>query len=113
MFNIHPVTLSPKAAEEVRKIRQTKNIPVEYGLRVGIRGGGGCGGAKLIIGFDKKKESDLAYEIEGIQVLVDKKHTLYVVGKLVDYYEGEDARGFLLVEKPGIRMANFDPGAAN
>lgn len=108
MFNIHPVTLTPKAAEEVRKIRQTKNIPVEYGLRVGIRGGAGCGGVKLIIGFDKKRESDQAYEFEGIQVFVDKKHTMYVVGKEVDFYEGEDARGFLVVEKPGIRMTSFD-----
>lgn len=111
MFNIHPVTLSPKAAEEVQKIRKTKNIPVEYGLRVGVRGGGGCGGARLIIGFDKKKESDLAYEIEGIQVFVDKKHTMYVLGKEVDFYEDGDARGFLLVEKPGIRMTSLDPGA--
>ena len=100
MFDLHPVTLSPKAAVEVRKIMQTKNIPADYRLRVGVRGGRGCGAATLIIGFDKPKDSDLSYEIEGIPVLVDKKHTMYVIGKEVDFYEGADARGFVFVEQP-------------
>ncbi len=96
---IIPVTLSKKAAEEVRKIMKTKNIPKDYGLRIGIRGSG-CGGAALMIGFDKQKTGDLAYQIEDIPVYVDKKHTLYVVGKEVDFYEGSDKRGFMFVDSP-------------
>lgn len=100
MFDqVKPVTLSSKAAVEVKKIMETKNIPPDYGLRIGVRGGSGCGGAKLIIGFDKKKASDLAYVIDGIQVYVDKKHTMYVIGKEVDFYEGADTRGFMFVEQ--------------
>ena len=98
--NLQPVKLTPRAAEEVRKIMQTKNIPADYGLRVGIRGGGGCGGAQLIIGFDKKKEADIAYRIDDIPVYVDKKHTLYVIGKQVDFYEGADAKGFMFADQP-------------
>jgi len=94
-----PVTLSKKAAEEIRKIMKTKNIPTDYGLRVGIRGSG-CGGAALMIGFDKKKDSDLSYEIDDIPVYVDKKHTLYVIGKEVDFYDGADNRGFMFVDPP-------------
>jgi iron-sulfur cluster assembly protein len=101
--NLQPITLTVRAAEEVRKIMQTKNIPVDYGLRVGVRGGGGCGGAQLIIGFDKKKDADLAYIIEGIPVYVDKKHTMYIIGKQVDFYEGADARGFLFAEQPASK----------
>jgi iron-sulfur cluster assembly protein len=97
--NIHPITISPRASEEIRKIMQTKGIPAGYGLRVGIRGGG-CGGASLIIGFDKKKETDLSYIIEGITVFVDKKHTLYVVGKQVDFIDDSEARGFMFVDAP-------------
>jgi iron-sulfur cluster assembly protein len=100
MFDtVEPVTLSSRAAEEVKKIMATKNIPPDYGLRIGIRGGHGCGGARLIIGFDKKKDSDLEYMVEGIQVYVDKKHTMYVIGKEVDYYDGEDGRGFMFVDQ--------------
>ncbi len=98
MFSpINPVTISAKAAEEIRKIMETKNIPDDYALRVGIRGGG-CGGVSLMIGFDKQKDTDLAYSVEGIPVLVEKKHTMYVIGKEVDFYEGADARGFMFVD---------------
>ncbi|HWA32542.1 MAG TPA: iron-sulfur cluster biosynthesis family protein [Cyclobacteriaceae bacterium] len=96
MFDeLKPVTLTQRAAEEVQKIMQTKNIPEGYGLRIGAQGGGGCGGARLIIGFDKKKDTDLAYVLNGIQLFIDKKHTLYVMGKEVDFYEGADAKGFM------------------
>lgn len=96
--NVQPVTISPKAAAEIRKIMATKNIPGDYSLRVGVRGGG-CGGVSLIIGFDKKKASDLTYSIDGIPVLVDKKHTMYIIGKEVDFHESADARGFMFVDK--------------
>jgi len=96
--NIHPVTISERAAEEIRKIMQTKNIPADYGLRVGVKGGG-CG-VSLLIGFDRRKDSDLAYEIAGIPVYVDKKHTMYIVGKEVDFIENEEAHGFTFIDPP-------------
>lgn len=99
--NLKPIGLTTRAAEEVRKIMQTKNIPADYALRVGIRGGG-CGGVSLIIGFDKQKPNDLTYNEEGIDVLIDKKHTMYLLGKQVDFYEGADARGFMFVEQPTL-----------
>jgi iron-sulfur cluster assembly protein len=95
--NVKPIGISARAAEEVKKIMQSKNIPAGYGLRLGIKGGG-CGGVSLIIGFDKQKPTDLAYELEGIQVYVEKKHTMYLIGKEVDFYEGADARGFMFTE---------------
>ena len=95
--SLNPVTISPRAVEEILKIIKTKNIPEGYGLRIGVKGGG-CGGVSMIIGFDKKKNTDLIYAIGDIEVYVDKKHTMYVIGKEVDYYEGEDTRGFMFVD---------------
>jgi iron-sulfur cluster assembly protein len=94
--NLQPVTISQRAAEEIRKIMSTKNIPADYGLRVGVRGGG-CG-VSLIIGFDKQKETDIAYQIDNIPVYIDKKHTMFIIGKRVDFHDGEDARGFIFVD---------------
>lgn len=96
--DIQPVTLSARAVEEIRKIMDSKNIPQGYGLRVGVRGGG-CG-ATLIIGFDKQKSTDHTYQIDGLAVFIDKKHTMYLIGKEVDFYEGEDARGFVFIDTP-------------
>lgn len=98
MFDtIQPITLTTRAAAEVLNIMQTKNIPEGYALRLGVKGGG-CGGVSLIIGFDKQKPSDLSYSMEGVHILVDKKHTMYLLGKQVDFYEGADAKGFMFVE---------------
>jgi len=94
----NPVTLSKAAAVEVKNIMQHKNIPNDYGLRIGMKGGGGCGaGMTHMLGFDKAKASDLMYESEGISIYVEKKHLMYLIGLQVDFYEGADARGFTFV----------------
>lgn len=97
--NIHPVTISGRACQEIQQIMATKGIPADYGLRVGIKGGG-CGGVSLMIGFDKKKDTDLSYEVDGITVYVDKKHAMYLIGKQVDFVDEADARGFTFVDQP-------------
>ncbi|MEQ8244146.1 iron-sulfur cluster biosynthesis family protein [Fulvivirga sp.] len=100
-----PVTLTPKAIEEVRNIMSNKNIPEGYSLRIGIKGSGGCAGFTFMLGFDKKKDSDLEYDIEGIPVLVEKKHTMYLLDLEVDFYEGGDARGFTFVKNTSPAQA--------
>jgi iron-sulfur cluster assembly protein len=95
---IKPVKLSPKAIIEVRNIMKTKNIPEEYGLRIGMKGGGGCGaGMSYLIGFDKKKSADLEYFEGDIPVFIEKKHMMYLVGLSVDFHESNDARGFAFI----------------
>ena len=105
--NIHPVTISTRAVSEIKKIMETKNIPEGYGLRVGVKGGG-CG-VSLIIGFDKKKDTDMSYMISDIPVYLDKKHTMYIIGKQVDFYDGEDGRGFLFRESEAAKT--LDPAS--
>jgi iron-sulfur cluster assembly protein len=88
-----PISITQRAAEEIRRTLKTKNIPEGYGLRVGVKGGG-CGVTPLL-GFDKRKEDDQEFMIHGIPVYVNKKQTLFVVGKEIDFYDGADERGFL------------------
>ncbi|MDE2769896.1 MAG: iron-sulfur cluster assembly accessory protein [Bacteroidota bacterium] len=89
-----PVTLSPRAAEEVQKILTTKSIPEDYGLRVGVRGGG-CSGMSYILGFDKLREHDITFNFDGIVLYIDKRQGLYLLGTMIDYHAGLDARGFV------------------
>lgn len=96
--NIRPVSITGRACEEIRHIIKTKGIPGDYGLRVGIKGGG-CGGIALMIGFDKKKDSDLAYIVDDITIYVDKKHAMYLLGKRVDFVDDAEGRGFTFVEE--------------
>ena len=92
-----PVTISKKAIQEIKHIIQTKKVPDGYGLRIGVKGGG-CG-ATLILGFDQKLENDIEYEVENIPVYIQKRETLFVIGKEVDFYEGSDKRGFVFSDK--------------
>lgn len=95
-----PVTLTERAAAEVRRIVANKQIPAHFGLRVGVKGGG-CSGMSYVLGFDKAREHDLTFEVSGgdaggpITVFMDKRHGLYLVGTTVDYHDGLDARGFV------------------
>lgn len=88
-----PVLLSSRAADEVRKIITTKEIPDGYGLRIGVRGGG-CSGMSYLLGFDKKREHDIKFDFEGITLYIDKRHGLYLMGTTIDYHDGLNARGF-------------------
>lgn len=88
-----PIKISPKAVEEIGRILKTKNVPEEYFLRVGVRGGG-CSGMSYILGFDKKREYDLEFVIDGVTVVMDKRQGLYLMGMVIDYHDGLSARGF-------------------
>ena len=88
-----PIQISPNAAKEIRKIIRKKNIPDGYGLRVGVKGGG-CSGMSYVLGFDKEREKDRVFEIDGITVYMDKRHGLYLMGTTINYHDGLDARGF-------------------
>jgi len=88
-----PVRLTPRAAEAVKKIMTAKDIPEGYGLRVGVKGGG-CSGMSYVLGFDKSREHDRAFELDGIAVYLDKRQGLYLMGTVIDYHDGLDARGF-------------------
>lgn len=98
MNKFDPVSITPKAVEEIKEILTNKNIPSDYGLRIGISGGGGCGGMSFILGFDHKKEGDMEYVVDDITVYIEKKHTMYLLGMAVDFYEGADARGFTFIK---------------
>lgn len=89
-----PVSFTWRALEEIRRIKSQKNIPEGYGLRVGAEGGG-CSGYSYILGFDKKKEKDDYYDLEGIQVFIEKRHGMFVLGMEIDFAETEEGMGFV------------------
>ncbi len=91
-----PVTFSKEALQEIKATIAAKNIPSDYGVRVGVKGGG-CAGVSYILGFDKKNENDLTFEVQGIRVYVEKKDVMHLIGMEVDFYEGNNARGFTFV----------------
>ena len=90
---ILPVSFTSTALAQVKKIIQVKNIPADYGLRVGVSGAG-CAGVSYLLGFDKKKEKDDVFVVDGLEIYIEKKALLYVAGQLIDFHEGDQASGF-------------------
>lgn len=91
-----PITITEKAEVEIKNIIANKNIPADYRLRVGVKGGG-CGGMSYALGFDKPKTEDQQFEIAGIQILIEKKHFMFLMGMQIDFFEGDEARGFTFI----------------
>lgn len=93
-----PVNITGKALVEIKSILKNKNIPAEYGLRIGIKGAGGCVGISYMLGFDLLRDDDDVFDFEGLQVYIAKKHLMYLIGLAVDYHSGTDSQGFSFVK---------------
>jgi len=91
--NTAPVQLTEGAVKELRKLKEQQEITDDFGLRVGVEGGG-CAGMNYILGFDQQKEGDTEYNIAGIKVFMNKAHGLYLAGMEIDFQNGLNARGF-------------------
>jgi iron-sulfur cluster assembly protein len=88
-----PVTFTEGAVKELKKLREQQELGEEFGLRIGVEGGG-CSGMSYILGFDQRKEGDQEFIIDGINVLMHKAHGLYLAGMQIDFQDGLNARGF-------------------
>ncbi|WP_162417703.1 HesB/IscA family protein [Cyclobacterium roseum] len=89
-----PIHITSRALSEIKNIITNKNIPESYALRVGVKGGG-CGGVSYALGFDQSREGDQQFDVEGLSVLIEKKHVMFLMGMQVDFHESNEARGFV------------------
>ena len=90
---VQPITLTDGAVKELNRIRVEQNLPEDYGLRVGVKGGG-CAGFSYILGFDEPKENDDVYTINSMKVYMEKAHAIYLIGIEIDFSTGLNNRGF-------------------
>ncbi|WP_020601409.1 adhesin [Spirosoma spitsbergense] len=93
----NPVYVRPEARQQILDTLLANKIPAAYGLRVGVRGGG-CG-ASWLLGLDLAGPSDEVYNVEGVQVIIDRKHLLYVLGAEIGYESG----GYTVDKPPSVR----------
>jgi iron-sulfur cluster assembly protein len=89
-----PVSLTPDAVAEFKRLMLENNVSDENGVRIGVKGGG-CAGFSYILGFDKKTYQDEEYNIGGLRVFMNKAHSIYLYGIEIEYQNGLNARGFV------------------
>ena len=99
-MKIVPVSISEKATSEIKKILDKNQIPADYGLRVGVNPASGCGEKTFVLGFDKKTDRDISFEIDSIPVYIKKADVLYLTGMKVEHVDNENGKsGFTLVKE--------------
>jgi len=96
------ITLSDKAAAKIGELLQGQDAEGQA-LRVAVRGGG-CSGFQYALAFDKAKDDDHVFEVDGVAVIVDKVSMQFVFGSEVDYLEGLQGAGFQ-VNNPNVVAA--------
>lgn len=88
-----PVGLTERAARQVGRIKENESLDENLYLRVAVEGGG-CSGLSYKLGFDIKTEEDEVVQSQGLDIIVNPKHMMYLNGITIDYPDGLDARGF-------------------
>lgn len=92
---ISEIRITEKAAAQILRTMQENNIDENYGLRVGVKGGG-CSGLTYNLGFDAQpKDGDSVIEENGIKLFIDGKSLFYLTGTELDFSDGLNGRGFV------------------
>ena len=89
-----PIAITESAVKELKKIMTDQQIEENYFLRLGVKSGG-CSGFEYILGFDEKNDQDDFFTIDGLNVIIQQSHLMYLHGITLDYQSGLDNRGFI------------------
>ena len=92
--------VSESAKAELLRLVEMESGSQKY-LRVGVKGGG-CSGLSYLLEFDVPTEQDQWVEVDGLKILVNKAHELYLVGTTLNYEPGLGNRGFVF-ENPNAK----------
>ncbi len=92
------VIVTPKAADEVRRIvadQHASGTTEKLYLRLRVVGGG-CSGFQHKLDLDPQvnPKLDETFELEGVDIVVDKRSLLYLDGVTVDFHNDLNKRGF-------------------
>ena len=99
------VTLSERAAREVKRLISEQKLPDTTLLRIGVSGGG-CSGFQYALGLDTRadEKADLVSEFHGVRLAMNKKSLTYLDGSEIDFHEGLDQRGFVF-NNPNVKKS--------
>ena len=87
------ISISEKAAKKGREFAHKEDVE-NFGLRVGVKGGG-CSGLTYTLSIDPdSRPDDKVIEENGIRLYVDKKSYVFLAGTVLEYDDGLNGKGF-------------------
>lgn len=99
------IDLSEPAIAEVKRLLKQEEKE-DWGLRIGVVGGG-CSGLSYTLAFDEKpNNNDTVYEFDGIKVFIDPKSYLFLNGIQLDFSTELLTGGFKFVNPNAQRSCS-------
>ena len=87
--------ISPVAKKQLLSLMENEGFSSSSFVRIGVETGG-CSGLSYKLTFDKVKvASDKEIHSNGINVLINQKSFLYLVGTILNYSGGLNGKGFV------------------
>ena len=88
------IQVSDLAARQVQLLKERDKLKPDDFLRVSVKEGG-CSGFSYKLDFDKlKKDNDKIFECNGVELVVDSKSLLYLMGMTLNFDGGLNGKGF-------------------
>ncbi len=99
-----PVTLTEKAAEQVKRVLAENGMSPDTAIRVSVVGGG-CSGFEYRMEFDASPaaEGDIVGDCLGVRVVVDGASSRFLTGTTIDYHDSLMQRGFVFNNPLAVR----------
>lgn len=89
------LTVSPPAAEELKKVIQDHGeTGAPAAVRIGLQGACGCGKAHFGMMLDERQEDDTILNIDGVDFLVAPDSVSYLDGAELEFNDDLVGRGF-------------------
>lgn len=89
-----PIVLTDSAAAKVKELMAREDSAENLALRVAVQPGG-CSGMRYALFFDDRElEGDVATEIKGVPVRVDKMSAPHLVSTQIDWVDSLQGAGF-------------------
>lgn len=87
------ISLTPAAAAKMKSLLLEKE---ETGVRAAVQGGG-CSGFTYKLLFDYRKEDDRLITDNDVEIYLDPKSFLYLMGTEIDYIDDLNQSGFKFI----------------
>jgi iron-sulfur cluster assembly accessory protein len=91
-----PILLTDSAATKVKELMAREENTEGVALRVAVQPGG-CSGMRYALFFDDRQlDGDVAADLQGVPVRVDKMSTPYLRGTEIDWVDSLQGAGFAI-----------------
>ena len=89
------IDVTEKAADKLKHFAEKQGIQDEFGVKVGVKGGG-CSGLTYTLSVEKEAgPNDKIVDNNGVKVFIDKKSYIFLAGTELDFSDGLNGKGFV------------------